>query len=103
MPKSAKCLSILEEECHKSLGVGLFLLQLFFHSLYCHLEEEADEVLVRCFRTNHASKRRQPLAPSGQGTGNHHLPHPHPIKKYNFEEESLALSLFYHIFAIIKD
>jgi hypothetical protein len=50
-----------------------------------------------------ASKRRQPLAPSGQGTGNHHLPHHHPIKKYNFGEESLALSLFYHIFAIIKD
>ena len=28
---------------------------------------------------DHASKRRQPLAPSGQGTGNHHLPHHHPI------------------------
>ena len=52
---------------------------------------------------DHASKRRQPLALSGQGTGNHHLPHHHPIKKYNFGEESLALSLFYHIFAIIKD
>ena len=57
MPKSAKCLSILEEECHKSLGVSLFLLQLFFHSLYCHLEEEADEVLVRSFRTNHTEGR----------------------------------------------
>ena len=30
-------------------------------------------------RPDHASKRRQPLAPSGQGTGNHHLPHHHPI------------------------
>ena len=55
------------------------------------------------FPPDHASKRRQPLAPSGQGTGNHHLPHHHSIKKYNFGEESLALSLFYHIFAIIKD
>ena len=52
---------------------------------------------------DYASKRRQPLAPSGQGTGNHHLPHHHSIKKYNFGEESLALSLFYNIFAIIKD
>lgn len=54
MPKSVKCLTILEEKSHKSLGVSLFLLQLFFHPLYCHLEEEADEVLVSCFRTNHA-------------------------------------------------
>ena len=57
MPKSVKCLSILEEVCHKSLGVSLFLLQLFFHSLYCHFEEEADEVLVSCFRTNYAEGR----------------------------------------------
>ena len=42
MPKSVKCLTILEEKSHKSLGIGLFLLQLFFHSLYCHLEEETD-------------------------------------------------------------
>lgn len=54
LPKSVKCLTILEEKSHKSLGVSLFLLQLFFHPLYCHLEEEADEVLVSCFRTNHA-------------------------------------------------
>ena len=27
MPKSVKCLTILEEKSHKSLGVGLFLLQ----------------------------------------------------------------------------
>ena len=47
----------LEEECHKSLGISLFLLQLFFHSLYCHLEEEADEVLVRSFRTNRTEGR----------------------------------------------
>ena len=53
MPKSAKCLTILEEKSHKSLGVSLFLLQLFFHSLYCHLEEEADEMLVGCFCANH--------------------------------------------------
>ncbi len=33
---------------------------------------------------DHASKRRQPLAPSGQGTGNHHLPHHHPITKVYF-------------------
>ena len=57
MPKSVKCLPILEEKSHKSLGVSLFLLQLFFHSLYCHLEEEADEVLVRSFRTNHTEGR----------------------------------------------
>ena len=57
MPKSVKCLPILEEKSHKSLGISLFLLQLFFHSLYCHLEEEADEVLVGCFRTNHTEGR----------------------------------------------
>ena len=57
MPKSVKCLSILEEECHKSLGVGLFLLQLFIHPQHCHLEEEADEMLVRSFRANHAEGR----------------------------------------------
>ena len=65
MPKSVKCLTILEEKSHKSLGVGLFLLQLFFHSLYCHLEEEADEVLVRSFRTNHAEARNVFLAGFG--------------------------------------
>ena len=65
MPKSVKCLPILEEKSHKSLGVGLFLLQLFFHSLYCHLEEETDEVFVRSFRTNHAEGRNVFLAGFG--------------------------------------
>ena len=65
LPKSVKCLTILEEECHKSLGIGLFLLQLFFHSLYCHLEEETDEVFVRRFRTNHAEGRNVFLAGFG--------------------------------------
>ena len=65
MPKSVKCLTVLEEKSHKSLGVGLFLLQLFFHPLYCHLEEEADEVLVSCFRTNHTEGRNVFLAGFG--------------------------------------
>ena len=65
MPKSVKCLTILEEKSHKSGGIGLFLLQLFFHPLYCHLEEEADEVLVSCFRTNHAEGRNVFLAGFG--------------------------------------
>ena len=44
----------LEDECHKSLGVILFLLQFFLHSLRCHFKEEADKMLVGCFRANHA-------------------------------------------------
>ncbi len=70
MPKSVKCLTILEEKSHKSLGISLFLLQLFFHSLYCHLEEEADEVLVRSFRTNHAEGRNVFLAMSSSWSPN---------------------------------
>ena len=57
--------ALLEEKCHKSLGVSLFLLQLFFHSLYCHLEEEADEVLVGCFCANHTEGRNVFLASFG--------------------------------------
>ena len=65
MPKSAKCLTILEEKSHKSLGVSLFLLQFFLHSLRCHFKEEADKMLVGCFRANHAESGNVFLAGFG--------------------------------------
>ena len=32
-------------------------LDVYKRQLYCHLDEEADEVLVGCFRTNHTEDR----------------------------------------------
>lgn len=44
---------MLEDECHKALGVYSLLFQFVLHSPHCHLEEEADEVFVGCFCSNH--------------------------------------------------